>query len=144
MEIKKIDLRKIDEALELIWKTFMKYEAPDYSEEGIEEFRRSIYDKEWLADKIFYGAYDENILLGVIATKEKSHIALFFVDGKHHRKGIGRTLFNKVLEDNDKDYFTVNSSPYAKEIYEHLGFECVSGIQCINGLKFYPMKMKIK
>lgn len=144
MEIKKIDLRKIDEALELIWKTFMKYEAPDYSEEGIEEFRRSIYDKEWLADKIFYGAYDENNLLVVIATKEKSHIALFFVDGKHHRKEIGRTLFNKVLEDNDKDYFTVNSSPYAKEIYEHLGFECVSDIQCINGLKFYPMKMKIK
>ena len=91
MEIKKIDLRKIDDALELIWKTFMKYEAPDYSEEGIEEFRRSIYNKEWLADKIFYGAYDENNLLGVIATKEKSHIALFFVEGKHHRKGIGRT-----------------------------------------------------
>ena len=83
-------------------------------------------------------------MLGLIATKDKSHIALFFVDGKHHRKGIGRKLFEKVLEENDKNYFTVNSSPYAKEVYEHLGFECTDDLQCINGLKFYPMTMKVK
>ena len=46
--------------------------------------------------------------------------------------------------ENDKNYFTVNSSPYAKEVYEHLGFECTDELQCINGLKFYPMTMKVK
>lgn len=66
------------------------------------------------------------------------------MDGKYHRRGIGRKLFEKVLEENNKDYFTVNSSPYAKEVYEHLGFECNDNIQCVNGLKFYPMTMKIK
>ena len=144
MEIKKIEFENLDKALDLTWKTFLEYEAPDYSQEGIEEFKKSIDDKEWLLAREFYGAYQDNILLGLIATKDKSHIALFFVDGKYHRRGIGRKLFEKVLEENDKDYFTVNSSPYAKEVYEHLGFECVNSIQCINGLKFYPMAMKVK
>lgn len=144
MEIKKIEFENLDKALDLTWKTFLEYEAPDYSQEGIEEFKKSIDDKEWLCAREFYGAYEENVLLGLIATKDKSHIALFFVDGEYHRRGIGRKLFEKVLEENDKDYFTVNSSPYAKEIYEHLGFECVDDIQCINGLKFYPMIMKVK
>lgn len=144
MEIKKISFEKLEEALELTWKTFLEYEAPDYSQEGIEEFKKSIYDKEWLRARDFYGAYEDDTLLGLIATKDKSHIALFFVDGKYHRRGIGRKLFEKVLEENNKDYFTVNSSPYAKEVYEHLGFECNDNIQCVNGLKFYPMTMKIK
>ena len=144
MEIKKIEFENLDETLDLTWKTFLEYEAPDYSQQGIEEFRKSIYDKEWLRSREFYGAYKDNILLGLIATKDKSHIALFFVDGKYHRRGIGRKLFEKVLEENDKDYFTVNSSPYAKEVYEHLGFECVDDIQCINVLKCYPMTVKVK
>ena len=144
MQIRKINFDKLDRALELTWKTFLEYEAPDYSQEGIEEFKKSIYDKEWLLAREFYGAYEDNNLLGLIATKDKSHIALFFVDGRYHRRGIGRKLFEKVLEENDKDYFTVNSSPYAKEVYEHLGFECVDDMQCINGLKFYPMTMKVK
>ena len=144
MEIKKIDLEKMDKALELTWKTFLEYEAPDYSQEGIDEFKKTIDDEQWLSAREFYGAYEADELLGLIATKDKSHIALFFVDGKHHRKGIGRKLFEKVLEENDKNYFTVNSSPYAKEVYEHLGFERTDDLQCINGLKFYPMTMKVK
>ena len=125
MEIKKINLEKMDKALELTWKTFLEYEAPDYSQEGIDEFKKTIDDEQWLSAREFYGAYEADELLGLIATKDKSHIELFFVDGKHHRKGIGRKLFEKVLEENDKNYFTVNSSPYAKEVYEHLGFEYI-------------------
>ena len=113
MEFKKIDLEKMDKALELTWKTFLEYEAPDYSQEGIDEFKKTIDDEQWLSAREFYGAYEADELLGLIATKDKSHIALFFVDGKHHRKGIGRKLFGKVLEENDKNYFTVNSSPEA-------------------------------
>lgn len=144
MKIKKIEFEKLDNAIKLTWKTFLEYEAPDYTQEGIEEFRKTINNKQWISSREFYGAYEGDDLLGLIATKDKSHIALFFVDGKHHRKGIGRKLFEKVVAENDKDYFTVNSSPYAKEIYEHLGFDCNDGVQCINGLKFYPMTMKVK
>lgn len=38
MEIRKILKEEITKALELVWKVFLEYEAPDYTEEGIKEF----------------------------------------------------------------------------------------------------------
>ena len=63
-------------------------------------------------------------------------------DGKYHKQGIGRKLFDKVKSFNDKNYFTVNSSPYAHEVYKHLGFLDTDKEQCVNGLRFYPMKIE--
>ncbi len=140
MEIRKILKEEMKNALDLVWKVFLEYEAPDYSEEGIEEFKKSINDMNWVNAREFYGAFNKNQLLGVIATKDISHIALFFVDGKYQKQGIGRKLYNKVELLNNKGYFTVNSSPYAHEIYKHLGFIDTDVEQCINGLRFYPMK----
>lgn len=140
MEIRKILKEEMKNALDLVWKVFLEYEAPDYSEEGIEEFKKSINDMDWVNAREFYGAFNKNQLLGVIATKDISHIALFFVDGKYQKQGIGRKLYNKVELLNNKGYFTVNSSPYAHEIYKHLGFIDTDVEQCINGLRFYPMK----
>jgi GNAT superfamily N-acetyltransferase len=145
MEIRKI-LKKeeIKDALDLVWKVFLEYEAPDYTADGIEEFKRSINDMNWVNAREFYGAFNKNELLGVIATKDISHIALFFVDGKYQKQGIGRKLYTKVELLNAKGYFTVNSSPYAHEIYKHLGFVDTDVEQCVNGLRFYPMKKEIK
>ena len=103
-------------------------------------FRKSIYNKEWLSARDFWGAFDNEKLLGLIATKNYNHIALFFVDGKYHKQGIGRSLFNKICELNETGFYTVNSSPYAKGVYEHFGFEYTDSEQCVNGLRFYPMK----
>ncbi len=144
MKIRKISKEEIKDALDLVWKVFLEYEAPDYTEEGIEEFKRSIDDTNWVNAREFYGAFSQNKLLGIIATKDISHIALFFVDGKYHNQGIGRKLYNKVELLNNKGYFTVNSSPYAHEIYKHLGFIDTDTEQCVKGLKFYPMKKYIK
>ena len=139
MEIRKIKKDEMKEALELVWKTFLEYEAPDYTEEGILEFRKTIENKEWISKRDFFGAFEENKILGVIAIKDYSHIALFFVVGNYHRRGIGKQLFQKVCELNKSGFYTVNSFPYAKIIYEHLGFKCLDNEQCINGLRFYPM-----
>lgn len=140
MEIRKIKEEEMPEALDLTWRTFLEFESPDYTEEGIIEFKKSINDTNWIKDRDFWGAFDNEKLLGLIATKDYNHISLFFVDGKYHRQGIGRTLFNKICNLNTTGTYTVNSSPYAKEIYEHLGFEYTSSEQCVNGLRFYPMK----
>ena len=138
--IRKILPEEMNDALELVWRVFLEFEAPDYTSEGIEEFRKSIYDKEWLETRDFWGAYDNEKLLGLIATKNYNHISLFFVDGKYHKQGIGRKLYDKIKSINDKEFFTVNSSPYAHDVYKHLGFVDTNTEQCINGLKFYPMK----
>ncbi len=145
IQIKTLELFQRDEALELVWKVFLKYEAPDYTKEGSEEFFKSIHDDEWLNQIKMYGAYDKDRLVGVIATRnEGTHIALFFVDGEYHRKGIGRQLFQKILEDNKVNYMTVNSSPYAVPVYEKLGFEATDVEQVKNGLRFTPMKYQVE
>ena len=131
---------EISDALELVWKVFLEYEAPDYTEEGINEFKRTIEDYSWVSAREFYGAFDSDKIVGVIATKDGYHIALFFVDGDYHRRGIDRNLFNMVLELNKDGYFTVNSSPYAHEVYKHLDFFDTDTEQCISGLRFYPMR----
>ena len=141
MIIKRILNEEIKLALDLVWKVFLEYEAPDYTEEGIKEFKKAIDDDEWIKARDFYGAFDENNkILGVIATKDITHIALFFVDGKYHKQGIERKLYDKIKSLNEKGFFTVNSSPYAHDVYKHLGFEDTNTEQCVNGLKFYPMK----
>ena len=140
MEIREIKEKEMPEALNLVWRTFLDFEAPDYTEEGIKEFKKTIDDKNWIAARDFFGAFENGKILGVIATKEYEHIALFFVDGKNHKQGIGKKLFNKICELNTTGTYTVNSSPYAKGVYKHLGFEYTASKQSINGLIFYPMK----
>jgi GNAT superfamily N-acetyltransferase len=140
MVIRKINKDEMKEALNLVWAVFLEFEAPDYSEEGIKEFKKAIDDRNWISERDFWGAFENGELLGLIATKNYNHIALFFVDGKFHKQGIGRALFDKVCELNASGYYTVNSSPYARGVYEHLGFEYTDSEQSVNGLKFYPMK----
>lgn len=53
-------------------------------------------------------------------------------------------LYNKIESLNTKGFFTINSSPYAHEVYKHLGFIDTDKEQSVNGLKFYPMNMKFK
>lgn len=144
LEIRRILKSEMEEALELVWKVFLKFEAPDYTEDGIMEFKRTINDVSWIKKSDFYGAFENNKILGVIATKDITHITLFFVDEKYHKQGIGRKLYNKVESLNNNGFFTVNSSPYAHELYKHLDFIDTDIEQCINGLRFYPMKKFLK
>ena len=141
LKIRKILKEEMKEALDLVWRVFLEYKTSDCTEEGIKEFKKTINDKSWINARDFYGAYDENNkILGVIATKGTNHISLFFVDGKYQKKGIGKSLYNKVKSVNKSGFFTVNSSPYAHEVYKHLGFKDTNVMQCVNGIKFYPMK----
>ena len=71
--VRRLYPEEIQSALDLCWEVFLQFEAPEYSEEGIQEF-------------------------------------------------------------------TVNSSPYAVEIYRHLGFEVMDQEQTVNGIRFTPMK----
>lgn len=85
MEVKKIDDTQITNAIDLIWQTFLQFEAPDYSEEGVKSFQDFIENKEIIKTLEFWGAYDEEELKGVIATNEnRKHICCFFV--KHSIK----------------------------------------------------------
>ena len=120
----------------------MEFEAPDYSEEGVNTFKNSaIYNEAYLEGLVMFGAYADDNIVGVIATRNAgSHIALFFVDGKYQRQGIGGRLFQKVLAESTSDEITVNSSPYAVEIYRRLGFAETDDEQIADGIRFTPMR----
>lgn len=143
MEIRKIKYAQIDSAVDLIWKTFLQFEAPDYSEEGVQSFRDFIRNKEIIQSLEFFGAYENEELRGVIATKEnRKHICCFFVKAQYHRQGIGKKLWEYVLNNSQNLFFTVHSSPYAVPVYHKLGFVDMDSEQLADGIRFTPMKFE--
>jgi GNAT superfamily N-acetyltransferase len=140
MEVRKLDRSEIERALELVWSTFLSYEAPDYTQEGIDTFGMWLKDPSFISRLVFYGAFETQELAGVLATRNNgSHVALFFVKGENHRRGIGRRLFEEVLKESPSDFMTVHSSPFALEVYHRLGFSDTDREQQKNGIRFTPM-----
>ena len=143
MEIRRIGNVQIPEAIALIWTTFLQFEAPDYSDEGVQSFRNFIEDKAILRTLEFFGAYENEELRGVIATKDsRKHICCFFVKAQYHRQGIGRRLWEYILTHSENKKFTVNSSPYAVPIYHKLGFVDTDSEQLTDGIRYTPMKFQ--
>ncbi len=140
MLIKKILPAERERALTLAIDVFMQYEAHDYPKEGIETFRRFLADREKIEALEMYGSYEGDELTGMIAMgNEGEHVTLFFVDGKHQRRGVGRKLFEAALSRSSSETITVNSSAFAVGIYRRLGFTADCGEQISDGLRYTPM-----
>ena len=140
MMIRKLEKTEIKQAFPLVYEVFCEYEADNYPEDGKHAFRDAIYSEDFLDMLSAFGAFEEDRLVGIIATRnEGRHVALFFVDGDYHRKGIGRKLWDAVLEDSTAEEITVNSSEYAVNIYRKLGFEQAENLREENGIRFVPM-----
>lgn len=142
--IREMNKNEIDVVRKLVLDTFIEFEAPDYSEEGIQSFKDFIFDDEkFLNLKINVIEIDDKIV-SMIAIRNRTHIALLFTNKDFHKKGLARKLFNDFkssLKDGDK--ITVNSSPYAVEVYKKLGFEIVEPEQTVDGIRFTKMMMEI-
>jgi len=143
MEIRELVEQEIGKALDLVLETFMEFEAPDYGSTGVNTFINCLNDKDFVGRLKFYGAFKNELLIGVTATRDEgNHIAMFFVNKAHHKKGIGRALFEYILPKSTGDIMTVNSSPYAVDIYRKLGFIATSEEQVTDGIRFTPMEYK--
>lgn len=140
--VRRLAPEEIPAALELCWRVFLEFEAPEYSPEGVAAFRASLDDKERTRRLNFYGAFDGGQLVGVLCMRSPQHIGGFFVDAAYHRRGIGRRLFEAMRQDYETQVFTVNSSPYAVEVYRHLGFAPTDTEQLTGGLRYTPMRFE--
>ncbi len=149
--IKQIDQASLEQsgAMELAWRVFSEFVAPEYSEEGIQEFKNvtsaHVIKQKMSANELFvWGCLDNDQIVGVIASRPPSHIALLFVDRNYHRQGIAHALYDTVLgyykSHSDCHEMTVNSSPYAVEAYRRLGFKETDAEQTHNGIRYIPMK----
>lgn len=150
--IRTLNKNHIKEAIDLVWRVFSEFVAPDYCDEGVAEFKKTIAAENF-AVKVkkgefrLWGAFDNGKIVGAIAIREPIHITLLFVDKQYHRQGIARTLFKTALSAaniSNKEFATVNSSPYALEAYKRLGFTPTDAEQTANGIRFIPMRYKIE
>lgn len=150
--IKELDMRDLQEALTLVWDVFLAFEAPDYCEEGVQEFKAYI-EYEAIRTKLLqsqlrmWACYDDKKVIGVLAARPPCHISLLFVDRRHHRKGIARGMLGEMIRccegKGGCSEITVNSSPYAIKAYHKLGFMDTDSEQTVNGIRFIPMKRTI-
>lgn len=152
--IKEIDSKDLKQAIDLVNAVFSEFVAVDYSEQGRNTFTNYLKNKyeEVAADllskhKKMWAYYEDGEILGVISTRDISHISLMFVDKKHHKKGIARQMFEVVLAEIKGNegikQITVNSSPYAVKVYERLGFAATGAQQEKDGILFIPMMRPI-
>jgi ribosomal protein S18 acetylase RimI-like enzyme len=95
-----------------------------------------------------WGCFHNDKIVGMIATKQSNHISLLFVDKEYHRQGIARSLYRKLIDyyakNDDCSEISVNSSLYAVKAYERLGFVATDTEQQKNGIRFVPMKHKLR
>jgi len=154
MNIKTIEKNELHKALDLVWKVFKEFEAPDYTKEGIDEFKRfieysDIKRKVESKEFLLFGYYIDNNLVGVLGFENRPHISLLFVDMEYQRRGAARALLSEFAgfcKENftDNKEITVNSSPYAHDIYGKLGFKDNGDENLVNGIRFFPMKFNLE
>jgi predicted GNAT family N-acyltransferase len=138
--------------IELIRKNYDKNVAEYSSKEGNEIF----YDYLNIDDFIVRNqhghftlvAKENGFITGIIEVRNNDHISLFFVKNELRGRGIGRQLFNKAVEaikaNSKTTEITVNSSPNSVMLYQKLGFEKVSEERSFKGLRYIPMKARIR
>ncbi len=153
MKVMPYELGQEEMISEFVWKVFEKYEAPDYPEKGIATFKTFIaadhlHEMVCYSDFRIYCCFDKHQLVGVLAWRYPAHISLLFVHEDHHRQGIAKTLLNFAREeilatDKNISQITVNSSPYAEEIYKRMGFIATAELQEQDGILFIPMIKRI-
>ncbi len=164
MEIRPAKQDEWESAMALAWRTFLRFEASDYTPQGVDSFLDFISDTT-LNRMFIMGNYklfvavekqqptadpaarkrmtEEEKIVGLISLREVNHISLLFVDEKYHRRGIGRALLNYVAmylhEEKGKIFCTVNAAPYAVEFYKKIGFHAVKPEESRDGIRFTSM-----
>ena len=95
-------MEDLEEAVRVIEATFRLFEAPDYSEEGIESFFKfancDVLREKLKGNMQMYVAKAEGRIAGVIGCRDHAHINLLFVQKEFQRNGIAKALHEKVIE----------------------------------------------
>ncbi len=137
---------------ELVLESFGEFIRHEYSQEGIDEFRRyaqpEALEQRSRADHCVLVATLKDRIAGVIEIRQHDHISLLFVERRLQRKGIAKDLLQKALEvmrtaKPDLERVTVNSSRYGVPVYEKLGFHQTGPERTVNGIAFIPMVLRL-
>ena len=138
-----------DPAMRMIWRTFLRFEAKDYSEEGIHNFLNFITDEKLFraflrGDYQVMVALDGDKVVGMASVRNRNHLSLLFVDAAYHRQGIGRRLLERFCsyleQEVGEHYMSVKAAPYAVNFYRRIGFRAVSPEEEVGGIRVTSME----
>lgn len=142
---------QFDDAMELAYRVFLKYEAQQYGQEGTDKFAEFLTSPQLqklfnAGHYILYVATLDDKIIGIASLRNCNHLSLLFVDDKYHRQGVAsqlvKTLQNYLLEhEPDCETITVNASPYGEPFYLKTGFMAQGERQRQDGIIFRPMEM---
>ncbi len=146
--VRRAYVEEYEAVMGIVWRTFLKFEAPDYSQEGIKSFQDFITDPVLhrmfiLGEYQIFVAVCKGKIVGMISLRDRSHISLLFVDKQYHKQGIGRELVDYLKHYMQTELcegkITVNASPYGLGFYHKLGFYDTDMEQVRQGVRFTPM-----
>ena len=135
----------------LATQVFNEFVAPDYEQDGIEEFFRfanPIAMKErMLSDGFVLVAYQADVLVGMLEFFLPDCIAMLFVTVQH--QGVATELLAQAISkarafDPALSKMTVHSSLYAEPIYQKMGFRQTGDVTTENGITYIPMELLLK
>ncbi|MBP5151716.1 MAG: GNAT family N-acetyltransferase [Lachnospiraceae bacterium] len=141
------DISEWESAMQLAWRTFLKFEAGEYGKVGTKNFFNFI-SGDLLKQMFLAGTYRlavakiEGDIVGIASIRGQRHISLLFVEESFHRQGIGTALLaflQKDLMKNGNCIMSVNAAPYGVPFYERIGFTATSDLQMADGITFVPM-----
>ena len=135
----------------LVEDVFNEYVAPDYEEDGVEEFFR-FANADAMRERMRSGGFvlvaeHAGNLAGILEFAPPDCIAMLFVLVRRH--GIARGLLSRAIKkalasNSSLPRLVVHSSPYAVRIYEKMGFRKSGDATKENGIEYVPMELALK
>lgn len=135
--------------MDMIWRTFLKFDGPECTEEGIKSF----YD--FITDVALYQAFlagnyrllvalDGDRVIGAGSLRHVNHLSLLFVEEEYHLQGVGRQLMDVLLNylknELGEHYVSLYAAPYAVDFYRKLGFTQVKSQTRHEGIPVVSME----
>lgn len=136
-------------AMRMIWRTFLRFDGGDYTQEGIRNFYDFITDDD-LYVAFLKGEYqlmvalDDRKVIGAGSIRSRNHLSLLFVEEGYHRRGVGRAILTALCDylksEAGEKYMSLKAAPYAVNFYRRLGFRVVRPEEEYSGIRVTEME----
>ena len=131
-EIRALPPHELESGLALVWESFSDSYAAQCDQDTLDAFWESI-DYEYMLMSMgegrirFWGAWEDDFLVGICAVRELEQIELLYVDAEYQGRGIGTSLLKKAALDIKEldglaDTLRVLAPESAVGFFEKLGF----------------------
>ena len=128
-----------------------RFIVTEFSEEGRRNLLNSMTPaaiEQFFADGYRYHvAVDGGEIVGVVGTRDNSHLFHLFVAESYQGQGLSSRLWHvgrdACLDAGNPGFFNVNASLNAQNVYRRWGFEPIAGVREGGGVRDLPMRMAL-